>query len=528
MQSTITRWAVFSIGAGVIAMATPACTYSCDEILACESGDGTGGGSGTGGAGGSGGGEPDPCPEDPADGPVRPECGVWLSASLGDDKHPGTQVEPVRTIAQAVQLAQLGTGRIYACGETYVGPFEVPSGISLAGGFVCGDRGWAYAGKDQPAILVSTVPDAYTVTLLPGEERALFTDLEIEVADAETPGGSSIAVFSLGARAIIRRAHLIAGNGADGLDGDPGSHDNTPAKKGLPGNDGENACVNDIGLGGASVDLQCEAGDELSVGGQGGDGGDAGANAGLAGLQPPDPNNLGYGAGGKGEDALMGTACTPGIGGAQGISGLHGFGAKVQGHLTTAGYVGVSGDDGVRGTPGQGGGGGGGSIGSVLCGAAHGGAGGGSGGTGGCGGKAGQGGKPGGSSFGLAAVAGVIRVQDVRITLGNGGKGGNGGAGQQGGQGGLPGLQGLGFGPIVKAACVGGGGGAGGNGGNGGGGLGGHTAGLAHAEGAYIEEIVPVDVDLGEAGQGGYGGNPAIMATEGAPGTRASKIPLLP
>lgn len=528
MRRKVMHWIGVAVTGGTLMLDAAGCSYSCEDLLSCVPLEERGGGSGTGGTGGSGGGEPDPCPDDPAEGFVREDCGVWLSASLGDDSHPGTQSRPVQTLTKAIERAQAGTGRIYACGETYVGEFVLPAGISLAGGFACGGHGWAYAGEEKPAILVSTVPGAHTLTLLAGEKAALLTDLEVEAADAQVPGGSSIPVFSFGARWSILRSRLIAGDGADGADGEPGDHDNAPAKKGFSGNDGENACTNDVGFGGAAVELQCEAGGVISTGGPGGDGGAAAANDGSAGLQPPDPNDLGYGAGGKGENALLGNACTPGIGGAQGNSGAHGFGATGQGQLTEEGYVGVAGGNGVSGTPGQGGGGGGGSIGSLACGDKKGGAGGGSGGTGGCGGKAGQGGKPGGSSFGLAVVAGVVRVEDVRIITGHGGNGGNGGAGQLGGQGGLPGLQGMGFGPIVKAACAGGAGGAGGNGGSGGGGLGGHSAGAAYATGAYVEQISPVDVVTGEVGQGGKGGNPAVEGTEGEAGTKSPTLELAP
>ena len=530
MKSRITKWATNVAGAVAIATSATGCTYTCDEILACVSADATGGGSGTGGEGGAGGGPPDVCPDDPAGGPVAPECGVWLSASLGDDTQPGTQAAPVRSLTKAIQRAQVDTGRIYACGETYAGPVQVPSGISLSGGFVCGGHGWAYAGKEKPAIIVSSEPDVPALTLLPGDEPSLWTDVEVEAADAEAPGSSSVAVFSLGARASFRRAHLIAGDGADGLDGLPGDHDNAPAKKGLPRNDGENACTADVGLGGTGLELQCEAGGVISTGGAGGDGGSGAAGGGLPGLQPPDPNDLGFGAAGQPEDAVAGTACTYGHGGAQGHSGVDGWGGKGLGSLTEAGYTGAPGDDGFPGTPGQGGGGGGGSIGSPICGAKQGGAGGGAGGTGGCGGKAGQGGGAGGSSIGIAMLGGVIRVQGVLISTGDGGRGGNGGAGQLGGQGGLPGKGGLGFGGAggVKSGCGGGIGGNGGNGGNGGGGLGGHSVGALIAMGGYLEEIAPVDVWLGVKGAGGQGGNPNMPGTNGENGIPSPKLVVAP
>src|SRR5690606_35755345 len=85
-----------------------------------------GGSAGTGGAGGSSasggtGGAPD-CPEDPALGPVPPECGIWVSASQGLDANAGTQAASVRTLARAIVLAAEGPRRVYACNETW---FEV-------------------------------------------------------------------------------------------------------------------------------------------------------------------------------------------------------------------------------------------------------------------------------------------------------------------------------------------------------------------------------------------------------------------
>src|SRR5262245_27161257 len=46
-----------------------------------------------------------PCPEDPAERDVPSTCGIWVSASLGDDASPGTQAKPVRTLARAIALA---------------------------------------------------------------------------------------------------------------------------------------------------------------------------------------------------------------------------------------------------------------------------------------------------------------------------------------------------------------------------------------------------------------------------------------
>jgi len=42
------------------------------------------------------------CVADPASGRAEDDCGVFVSASLGDDASPGTREQPVRTLALAV------------------------------------------------------------------------------------------------------------------------------------------------------------------------------------------------------------------------------------------------------------------------------------------------------------------------------------------------------------------------------------------------------------------------------------------
>lgn len=534
MASTIERWILFLGFLAVIGVAGPGCDRSCAYSFRCGP---MGLDPGGGGAGGAGGGEPDPCPADPADGPVRADCGVWVSSSWGDDSQPGTQTAPVATLARAIELAAEGTHRIYACGETYPEVVRLPAGISLAGGFSCARGIWSYDGPERRALIAPGVPALAALLLTKGEGEttgeggSVIRDVEVRAADAVDPGASSIAVFSLaGARADLRRCHLIAGNGADGASGEPGNHDGAPAQKGLPGNPGEEACTSNPGLGGVAVELECDDG-TATIGGKGGDGGEAAADDGAAGAQPPDPNPQGYGAAGKGESLAQGTACTPGIGGAQGNSGAHGLGAVDHGHLTKDGYVGVAGADGFPGTPGQGGGGGGGSVGDSICGGApHGGAGGGSGGTGGCGGKPGKGGQAGGASIALAMLTDETTIKESLIVTGAGGKGGNGGALQPGGQGGFPGLGGFGFGGAsgVKGGCSGGVGGQGGNGGNGGGGRGGHSIGIVTAGPAGISITKDVTFVYGNPGAGGKGGNPNIRGTDGQMGITAFAFGLLP
>lgn len=517
MLSTPNQWAVSAaVWVSLCALAaagSTGCSYSCVDNYTCEIETGT---SGTGGSGGAGGGLL--CPEDPTDGPVAAECGVWVSPSLGDDANPGTQTAPVKTIAAGTVLAQTGTMRVYLCGETYDEAVALYSGVSLFGGFDC-QHDWVYLGTPKRALIQPGISGVVPLTVLEGERMSAVRDVNVIAADAAEPGGSSLGVLALpGSKVEIWRSEITAGNGADGAKGEDGGHGAPPAKPGLNGLKGANACSMDIGLGGAAVQLVCEDG-AVSHSGQGGNGGEGAANNGGDGLPSPAMNTLAYGAGGKGENPIAGMACTPGIGGAQGINGMEGYGATKPGWLTVNGLVGAPGLDGGTGFPGQGGGGGGASVGKPACGGVNGGAGGGSGGTGGCGGRGAKGGQAGGSSVGVASLSPDVYLYETRIITGNGGNGGDGGSGQPGGQGGLPGIGGAGQNapdPVLKG-CTGGAGGYGGDGGNGGGGRGGHSLFIAFTANNYPDGQPP-DFITGTPGQGGFGGNKASLFGKGKDG----------
>lgn len=512
MRTTIERWAAFVILLACIGGLVPAlagCDRGCDAYATCFPEDWLA----------------DPpiaaCPEDPADGPVAEHCGVWVSSTLGQDSGPGTQEAPVQTLAKAIALAQAGSGRIYACGETYAEPVSLPSGISLFGGFDCG-HDWAYTGLSHRARIVPA-PGFIALTFLEGDEPSMIGDIEARSADAVEPGASSIAVLILDqTRGVLRRADIFAGNGADGQDGADGDHNGFPAKEGVWGKGGADACTADAGMGGDFVALDCGDGSS-STGGAGGDGTEQLAGNGADGLPVVEQDEYGYGAGGKGESAAP--TCTGGQSGMQGASGEHGTPDANNGEITREGQVlGGDGGDGTAGLPGQGGGGGGASLGKASCGVGSptGGAGGGSGGSGGCGGRSGKGGQAGGSSIGIAARGSQVDVTDVRIFPGNGGNGGKGGTLQAGGQGGLPGAGGQAFGDGggVKSGCPGGAGGNGGNGGHGAGGRGGHSTAVA------LVGIPNLTLDgasvpaAGNRGAGGEGGGP-LAAVAGKDGTAA-------
>src|SRR5690242_10282192 len=97
-MAELLRWAL-----GCVALLSIGCGVDAGET-------------GSGGGGGSGG-SSSVCPEDPADGPVLPECGVWVSIGNGHDDADGTQDAPVASLTRAIELAEKGPGRVYACDE---------------------------------------------------------------------------------------------------------------------------------------------------------------------------------------------------------------------------------------------------------------------------------------------------------------------------------------------------------------------------------------------------------------------------
>lgn len=479
--------------------------WGCDAAAACEPEDEDGE-------------ESYFCPEDPAAGPPHGICGVWVSASSGDDLNPGTPERPVKTLAKGIDLALSGPGRVYACGEAYPEAVILPDGVDLFGGFDCADlAAWKYIGSSLSAEILA--PVALAALVLPGSEHeSLVGDVHVVAADAVEPGASSIAVLAFpGARGRFRRSKVTAGRGADGADGADGSADGQPASKGLPGNNGADACTMDTGFGGTAVTTHCDGVDSSS--GEGGDANALAANDGLVGSPAPDPNAEGYGAGGTGENPAKGAGCTGGTHGAAGQDGENGPGARADGRLTIDGYLGVAGADGLSGLPGQGGGGGGASLG-VCAMEPKGGAGGGSGGSGGCGGKPGTGGQAGGSSIAFVVLSGGLIVENATVTAKDGGRGGNGGFGQAGGQGGLPGYGGLSAPGGSQGGCAGGVGGLGGYGGYGGGGRGGHSIAFANIPGANFTQGT-AKMWLGAAGRGGSGGIPGTSASDGYDGISA-------
>ncbi|WP_437910980.1 hypothetical protein WME95_13280 [Sorangium sp. So ce327] len=473
---------------------------------------------------------PDPCEGEPGTAPALNECGVFVSASSGNDRHPGTKDAPVKTLQHAIGLAAHGrshgeepTRRVYACGGSFEEKITLPSGVDLWGGRLCDGGDWSYdgsfGGPNHPTIIAPQVGIPLRV-IADDKEHATSTVFGVRVAAADASaddGKSSIAmILSPGARAIVRQSKILAG---DGKEGEPGEDaPSVRANSGVLGNDGADACTADAAIGALPVVTVCGDGIE-STGGYGGDGGMENGGDGASGLPAPVGSPENRGLAGSGASSMP---CTNGGRGAHGADAEHADGAVGVGRLDLDGWIGVRGKDGKSGGVGQGGGGGGGSRSRGLTfacptGRPQGGAAGGSGGSGGCGGKGGDGGDYGGASIGIVALQGsALTVEASQVLGGKGGNGGVGGTGQPGGGGSHGGNRGMapaGLGDMLPA-CNGGTGGNGGRGGDGGGGLGGASFGIASMS-ASVNLLEDATVLPGQPGQGG---RPENAATDDAPG----------
>jgi hypothetical protein len=418
--------------------------------------------------------------------------GVFV-ALQGDDANDGTRAAPVSSLGRAIELADAGPGRIYACAQSFAGmDLVMPAGVSLYGGFDC-EADWAWTGV--PSVLTA---EAIGLRVLGAGDSAI-EDFEIDVATSSRSGGSTIGLLVHEAVVDLARVALRAGDAAPGDDGVAARGDATGGPDGKPGIIGQ--CVLNANEFVDTVAVTNRACPETSGG--------AGGNGGIGDGTPGDAGGDGTPAplGGPGGDGQSASSCNPGEPGDAGAPGSDGEGAAGPGAIGPNGYAGQSGIEGDAGTPGGGGGGGGGNEGYFSMACITRGQSGGGGGAGGCGGTGAQGGSAGGSSIALVVVDATIGLADVLLHSRAGGVGGDGGAAQAGGDGGEGGT---GF------ACAGGDGAAGGRGGHGGGGAGGHSLGIAFV-GAEPVIGSGVSFELGTAGGGGAGGGglPSLAGADG-------------
>ncbi|WP_437757932.1 hypothetical protein [Sorangium sp. So ce1389] len=427
-------------------------------------------------------------------------CGVFVSATASEGGD-GTRAAPVKTLAEAIQLAAQKEDeterRVYACAETFEETLTVTSGVTIFGGLDC-EANWQW--EDGKKTILTASPGVVPLTMRAGGAAVRLEDVHVIAPsiDPDDAGTSAIAAIAELCEVDLTRCIFEAGHAAPGAAGASAP----PQPEQVPrGNQGNAACSAQAVDTVAPLPNDCGAADP-SVGGRGGNGFDDRATAGGSGSPGADanPNAGSY-------DATDET-CTRGEVGRDGDPGEPGAGASGIGQLSSTGYAGASGRDGQSGKTAQGGGGGGGARGSTGCpGSNNGGASGGNGGAGGCGGTGGKGGSPGGSSIALLSLDAKLTFRDVRLIAGDGGKGGDGTSGQLGGVGGWGGLGGTGSVALgLRAACNGGMGGQGGTGGRGGGGQGGHSLGIAF-QGApdILPSLDGVRVQLGAHGPGGTG-----------------------
>lgn len=442
----------------------------------------------------------------------------------GDDTFIGTRETPVKTITQAIKLAQQqGLPSVYADKGTYPGSFSLVAGISVYGGYDSGNL-WARSATNDTVIQGGT-------TAVTGNNLAKETHLElvsVTSANGSSPGQSTYGIFIANSSGpiILSQVKVKSGIGADGAS----PTNPTAGTAGGNGGNGTGGCsasscsgCNPKGPGGTAGTNSC-LGSNVS----GGKGGDASCDGGGAGGAPGSgaaPGN--GGSGGSRGDCVpgfySGKSGSAGTDGGSGLDGNQGGQAPavMPTNFTVAGYNPSNGGDGTAGSNGSGGGGGGAGGGGAggLCNPDAGGGGGGAG-AGGCAAPLGKGGGGGGGSFGLYIISSTVTVNNATVASGQAGNGGKGANGATGGSGGSGAAAGGGSGDAAGGGR-GGNGGKGGNSGAGAGGTGGPSYGI-YAKGSQVTTN-SVQASAGAFGSGGNGGTATlrgatIQAAAGAPG----------
>ena len=170
-------------------------------------------------------------------GPVGDGCGVFVSASKGDDATgDGSKAKPYKSLGKGV--ASVASGKaVYACGESFSEALTLKSGVSLYGGLECATD-WRYVASKKTQLTAEA--DAIPLTVVKGDGSSEIADVAIMSKDAVKAGGSSIAVLAVEAKATLARVDLTAGKGAPGADG---KDDADPTLKGEDGTPGEAGCA---------------------------------------------------------------------------------------------------------------------------------------------------------------------------------------------------------------------------------------------------------------------------------------------
>jgi hypothetical protein len=462
-------------------------------------------------------------------------------AATGSDTNRGTLASPVRTLGRAVIVARSEGKDILVSRGIYEGPFSVPSGVNVYGGYRPD-----FADRDlelYPVLIEATAPGAPVLVCEAVTAATRIEGFILSGSDATAPGEGSTTLYvnRCGSAVTFAELTILAGRGEDGIRGDDssdnladwglsdlgqltGAHgtEGAPAVDGtcrrVPGGvggshscrtasvSGGNGGAGDCPATGCVNGTACGNGGctDFTVGGVC----DLAAAIAVAAPNPAATAGRGMGAGAAGEltynaptnrgvcnfcDDNPTLPRNGGIGGdgTTGVLGAAGDGCAMGPRLdeTTGRITGGDGTDGRPGVDGAGGGGGTSGSGYAVIGGTTGGCddrsggAGGGGGSGGCGAPGADGGTGGGTS---AAV--VVRLRPgeprgptfdgVRIVTASGGRGGDGGIGASGGSGGVGGLGGTARFWCSRTGGRGGDGGRGGAGGGGGGGCGGGSHGF--------------------------------------------------
>ncbi len=503
------------------------------------------------------------------------DAGIFVSLASGSDTSGcGAITSPCRTLGQGLARSVSANKQfiyIQAHTSAYVGPFDLPNGKTLVGGF---NSAWVRAARTTSG---HTVRISGGVHAASGQSMvfkatgvtATLMDLVIDAPSTSArngspgPGKSSYGIHASSSALTLLRVTINQGNGAAGSSGNNGTAaSSSSAPSG--GNGGAanefGTCCNDSsrGAGGDAGIHSCGA--TNTSGGPGGAGGkmdsscdctfgicdgNCDATNGLGGSWGfgPSPTLAPGGGGTAGTSNTNCSTCANGAGGhaarcSNGVcdagettsscpadcvagsyarDGAAGGGGSSGGQLIDGFWYARNGGDGVVGSHGRGGGGGGGS-GGCDCGIDSYGAGGGGGGAGGCAAPAaGLRGWGGGGSFGVFGQSSTLTVRHSLFVRGNGGNGGNGGLGRGGQPGGAGGNGGSGAGDS-KAGGNGGSGARGGHSGGGGGGAGGYSYGIYRSGGSLTQSNN--SFQGGSVGSGGSGGSsPGKSGSNGTSGS---------
>ena len=432
----------------------------------------------------------------------------------GADANPGSQSEPMGTIAAALARASSFSGVDMV--DVATGTYDEGSGVSLTAGVTV--TGGFSATNWSGGAGTTTIVGAPQAALANGVTAAL-TDVTLAPTPTDDAGSSVYGLRAVdGADVTLTEVTDLTPAAHDGSDGIPGydadasgpasaGTDSTfpsdpsadictvPALQGFPGGGGNGGTGGSGGYGG------CGEGMSGSLGGVGFGGG------GAAGVPLQNGSTVSNTSG------TIGRFGNDGSGGANGDDGTNGVGSA------TEVWQGGNGGDGTDGLAGGGGQGGGGGTGAYLADCSQivpgtsgscylAGAGGAGGGGGGAGGGGGGGGHAGGGSFGVYLWDASAVIVDATITTGNGGSGGSGGDGGPGQQGGSGGAATSG-GCENSSTCTPGSGGAGGTGGSGGlggsggGGAGGPSVGVMRLDGSTANIDGQTTIHVGSGGPGG-------------------------